>query len=280
MSYRYDKEKKKKKWYVVGIIILIISFFTPASAFLFDLVEKPFVEVSQTNSHTSKKIRTYFEAFFLRVKIVEENTELRKKVELLEINNLRTRYLEDQLSSLSLQEKTESDVIASIISHDGLGYSDTLLINRGYSDSVRVDDIVVSETGVMIGYVSETYDISSRVVLYSKDGQDISGILYPHNLVLDAIGYGNGSLFIKAQREIDAQVGDIFYSVQQPGRIIAIVRDIVFDPRDPFKRVYLSYPTNIRSIRNVIVTNSSLENIELKIEDVVTEDDQEVNLEI
>jgi cell shape-determining protein MreC len=143
-----------------------------------------------------------------------------------------------------------------------------------------VDDIVVSETGVMIGYVSETYDISSRVVLYSKDGQDISGILYPHNLVLDAIGYGNGSLFIKAQREIDAQVGDIFYSVQQPGRIIAIVRDIVFDPRDPFKRVYLSYPTNIRSIRNVIVTNSSLENIELKIEDVVTEDDQEVNLEI
>ena len=251
MSYRYDKDKKNQtRWYIVGIVFMLLALFTPIYSWVFNLIEKPLARTWENQERIFTGTENFFEAFYGKQQILKENEALRNEVSRLEIDNLRTRYLSEELEKM--YRITESDttlITARVLKQGTVGSRDTFIINQGSINNVGVGDRVIAYDNVLVGIIDEVYDTTARVLLYSDTDQSINGVLFPHNINLTAQGYGKGSFLIETPREIEVETGDILYSLEEPGRIIALVREVIFDPRDPFKKVYLSYPVNIHEMQ-------------------------------
>lgn len=249
MSYRYDKKKRtQKRWYAVGIIFLVFALFTNIYGWIFDVFEKPLVQSWENKEQLFSDTENFFEAFSSKKSLIEEHKRLQQEITRLSIQNLRTDYLASELESLYGLSDIDSDMVPA---HVVLQESDIMMVDIGAQQNVTIGDKVIAYDNVAIGVVSEVYDTTSRIELYSKAGQSINGVLFPHNINLIAKGYGGGSFVIETPREIEVAEGDIFYSLEQPGRVIGIVRAIEFDARDPFKQVYLSYPVNLSEIQMI-----------------------------
>jgi len=253
MSYRYDKQKKtSRRWYFVGGLLVVLALFTPIYSWLFNIIEKPLAYSWQQKGEVITGTENFFEAFYAKEQIIEENDELKKEIERLEIDNLRTRYLSNELEKVYTLVDSNSEITpANVLKHGILGSRDSIIINQGAENNVSTGDIVIAYDTTLIGSVSAVFDRTSQVRLYSQPKESINGVLFPHGVNLVAQGHGNGGFFIETPRDIEVAAGDVFYSLFEPGYVIAIVREVIFDPRDPFKQVYLSYPTNINEIQVV-----------------------------
>lgn len=254
MSYRYDKRKQSRnRWYVIGGILLLVMLFTPFFSWSFDVLERFFEKTWNDQQSLAQEGGNIIQSFYNKQGILEENTILKNEIKRLEVDNLRIGYLSQELEEISLltNGSTSNIIPGNVIRRDVLGNSDVFIVNQGSKDGVTIGDSVVTYDHVLIGFIDSVYDHTSQLTLHSKANQTIDGVLFPHNVTMSARGYGNGSFVIDAPREVAVAEGDILYSLEQPGSIVAIVRDIVFDPRDPFKQVYLSYPVNTNQIQKV-----------------------------
>lgn len=246
MSYRYDREKKNRKiYYGIGTILLLLFLFTPVYSFLFSTFQTAVIGSWENKQDLYADTSNFFQAFASKQKILEQNEKLEIEIERLRVDNLRTRYLADQLENILLAD-SDQNISATILDYGSLGSYDHIILNQGLNAGIDIGDTVIMAGSVVVGYISEVYSQTSRVTLYSDDTQLVNGILYPHNETLTALGNGGGNFIIETPREIEVEPGDIFFSLQNPGNIIAVVEYIEFDPRDPFKQVYMTYPINLK----------------------------------
>lgn len=258
MSYRYDRQKKnKQRWYFLGAFFLALVLFTPAHQWVFGILERPFVYTWENKQNLESKGTNIFESLFFRQKIEQENHELKQEITRLEIDNLRTNHLVEQLEYYV--QYTNEIILPAFILHRGFFNSrDTLIIRYQNESILKEGDVLLAFDNLVLGRVTDVYAMTARVRLYSHSHEQVSGILYPHNISLTAQGYGNGGFLIEAPRQIEVQEGDVFYSQEFPGKIIAVVRAVEFDARDPFKKVFLSYPIDINTVHMVGVQKTSL----------------------
>lgn len=253
MSYRYDRDKKNKKiTYFLGSIFLFFGLFTPIYGILFSSFQGSIIRSWENKQDFYAETSNFFQSFVSKGKILEKNRELQREIDRLSVDNLRTRYLADTLES-TLAFGNNAILFGSILEYGSLGSYDNIVISRGESDGVSIGDQIFIADNVLIGYVYESYSNTARVRLYSQSDSKINGILYPHGETLTASGNGGGNFIIQTPREIEVAIGDIFYSLNSPGNIIGVVQYVEFDPRDPFKQVYLSYPVDIKNYQIVAV---------------------------
>jgi len=261
MSYRYDKQQRsRRRWYGVAIVFLALFIFTPLPRFLFDIVEKPLEIAWQESQKNKEEVTGLLNQFYAKSKLLQEQEVLQRTIDTLKVDMLRTEYLQSVLTSYqTIREEMPEALVADVVLKTPLSPADTLMLNKGSQDTVAVGDTVITENNVLLGTISYVYDSTSYVYLATKDKQQSQAVLYPHGESITLIGHGN-SYRAEIGRDVDVAVGDIAYSQFTPGRIMAVVQKVIFDPRDPFKQVYLSLPVNIRSVQSVgIITPTNIE---------------------
>ena len=263
MSYRYDKARKNRRtWYTIASVLVILFLFTPVYSWLFDIAERPIARSWEQGNQTLADSQNFLQSFYGKKTILKRNQELAQENNRLAIDNLRTDYLAQELEKITnTQETLETPaVVASVINKGSLSSANTWIINSGIDSGITVGDRVIAYDTSVIGTVTEVFDTTARITLYSAVGQSVNGILFPHNENLMAKGQGGGGFMIETPRSIEAAPGDVFYSQENPGYVIAIVQAIEFDARDPFKQVYLSYPTNVNQIQTVVIKKTPFNN--------------------
>jgi cell shape-determining protein MreC len=250
MRTREKKQKRRKQiMYTMFIVLILLAFFTSFYHSLYNFLEKPFVNIYKNTETLKQDSKNIFHTWFSKKKILEENEELKKQIAILEVDNLRAEYL------ASLLEKEE--ILKNIISGNTIyGFilkknnDGVVTIDKGGIDNVSKDDFVLSYDGSLIGIVTDVFDYSSFVSLFTKNEMEVSAILFPQDISVNLKGNGN-AMFTELNRDIEIKVGDIVYSQENPGYIIGLVSFVDFDPRDPVKKVYIAPIHNILSLQQI-----------------------------
>lgn len=251
MNYLYDKRKKRftRRYGLFGVIILIF-LCTPILHLFYNIFETPITRAYTTVNETGAAIDTLVDtAQFSKQELLAYNQTLKNKLQQLEAEKeYHQRYLERFITVTENNNGVYADIV-----HRTVLDNDRFIINKGSSDGIEIGDSVVASDYFILGEVLEVFDHTSRVVMYTQKGQSHEGILFPHDIPVTVEGDNGAQYRMDIDRAVPVEVGDIVYQMSLPGYSMAVVHDIQFDPRDPFKTVILLPRVNIHELTYVQV---------------------------
>jgi cell shape-determining protein MreC len=249
MRTREKRQKRKKQMiYTAIVVFLLLALFTPFYHYIYDTLEKPFISAYKNTETLKQDSKNIFHTWFSKKKILEQNSELEKRIAILEVDNLRTEYLASLLEKEEILKKINDDAVYGFIlkkNNDGV-----VTINKGNVDGIEKGNFIISYDGSLIGKIVDVFDYSSIVHLFVKNETEISAILFPQEISVILKGNGN-AMFTELNRDVEVNVEDVVYAQEKPAYIIGVVSAIDFDPRDPVKRVYISPIHALSSLQQV-----------------------------
>jgi len=174
----------------------------------------------------SSATKDFFKSFYELRAAQEENSVLKQRVEQLEFRLLEQSRLSSEnerlLGLLNLKDSYDYEVLpARIISRDPSSWFDTIVLNKGSLNGVRLNSPVVSEGG-LVGRVTALSPVSAQVTLISKSRMGVGAVIGELG-VSEAIGVvsGDGTRnllemgYVEGTKEV--RKGEVVYSTGQDG---------------------------------------------------------------
>ncbi len=258
-SSHNEKKKSTKRKILVAIIILVIFTVTLISDFgkqsLFSLAS-PIWKLKSifANSHLAEYFKT--KKFLIDEKIMLEQ-KLFKIGDLIAVNE--NLYNENNtLKDLLDRKETKTDtILGTILVKPPQTPYDILTIDVGENYNIKIGNKVVASANVYIGEVSEVYNQTSKVKLYSSPGTKLSVALGINAVSVDAIGIGGGNFNIFLPREVEVKEGDVIVTPSITANIFGIVEKVNFKDQDSFQTILFKSPVNIAELNFVEVILSN-----------------------
>ena len=263
MIYRQDKKKNIKKmifiWVIIFTLVYIILFtrvFGVVSGWV-NFIAVPIWNVQDVASGVWEDLKIVFKS---KKDLENENRLLREDLEiagakLLDRNLLYEENIE--LKNLFGRDITNGmSVFASVLAKPNRTLYDTIIIDTGRLAGVEEGDSVLYGDNILIGKVSEVFDHSAKVLLFSSPKEKIDVVVGNENISTVAYGRGGGNFELKLPRDTNISTGDV---VSVPGintRILGTVEYIESRPSDPFKTIIFKGPVNIYKLKWVEVVSN------------------------
>lgn len=255
-SSSFDDRKKnaKKKVFAVILVLfiaIIILASTPARNILF-FVAEPIWKVKNLIADSS-----FFEYFRTKQGLIDERVAIERKLfmvgDLLALNETLKKENETLKSLLGRQDTKLKTVLASILAKPPQLPYDSLLIDIGENQQIKVGDQVVANTNIYIGEVSEVLSHSAKVSLYSTPGRKLSVVLGASAVTAEAVGIGGGNFNILLPREVEVKEGDVIVIPAITSNVFGIVEKVDFQDKDSAQKVLFKSPVNISELSFVEV---------------------------
>lgn len=271
----------QKKSYLSYFILLVILLLFIFNSFNLASGVKNFFYVSSEGAQKylwqrGQSISSFFVGLVPRKSFDElskENSDLKAKIQRLEVQNVKIFQLEEENASLRMMldarpEKNASFVIAQTVAKDPI--RDFIRINKGYTDGIEVNDVVLDQNNALVGRVTEINKNFSIVSLISNtenvfDAQIIkreeseSGEGKSEAIVSVVKGQGNFKAvldLIPKDKEIKEEevittssLGGIFPS----GILVGYVKSINDEALEAFKKAEINLAFDINNISIVFV---------------------------
>ncbi len=261
MSYLHDRKRDRvKKRFLLGVILVVLLVLLSLAGLfkglggLLHTIARPFwrsadtVNVAidgSTNIIKSKKT------------LEKDNYNLNARVSELELAMLDYQLLKKDNEDLKLllSRKTEKEefILGTILTKPNRSPYDTIVLDVGADHNLSVGQLVFANAQVPIGRVFEVYNKSCLVKLYSTAGVVTEAQIEGSNASIELTGRGGGNFEIMVPHDMEVVSGTNVIIPNINSRIVAIVADIVSDPRDPLKKVILRSPVNIQDLKWVQV---------------------------
>ncbi|MEZ4103527.1 MAG: rod shape-determining protein MreC [Candidatus Paceibacterota bacterium] len=196
------------------------------------------------------------EVFTSKKDLIRQNEILKNRLNESEIKLLQASLLEKENESLKeifLRSTGENNIIATILAKPNQSLYGTLIIDVGEEDGVKIDDLVFALGNVVIGEIESVDKNSSKVILYSSPGYISQVTLENTGRYFNAKGRGAGDFEIQFPRELDVEVGQIFLYPSINNYLVGVVENVLFDPRDSYKKVLFRSAANIQELKWVQV---------------------------
>lgn len=257
MTYRQDKRYKKTYYTVIGIGVAIILFFM----FRTDKLGGPSSLLHRITTPIWKTEIAFTDVFLKEVfsskkDLVRQNQMLKSKLEESRIELLQSSLLEkenEDLKEIFLRSTGDNNIVATILAKPNHTPYGTLIIDVGSKDGVKVEDLVFALGNVVVGEVESVDVNSSKVILYSAPGYISQVTLENTGRYFNAKGRGAGDFEIQFPRELDVEVGEIFLYPSINNYVVGVVENVVFDPRDSYKKVLFRSAVNIQELKWVTI---------------------------
>src|SRR3989338_10724216 len=244
MSYLQDKKVKQKK--ALKIVFSIITFFIlfyfrvgiwNGFSFVSHTLFRPILVVAD---NVGKKLKSVGFFFISKNSLSLENADLRSKLNETETTMINYNSILSENINLKeiLGRKDEKTtfILSAILGKPNQSPYDTLIIDVGTKDMIKIGDLVFALGNVPIRAIAETYLNSSKVVLFSNSGEKTQVVLGNKDVFMEAVGRGGGNFEVFLPRDFTLTKGD---QVILPGitpYVLGIVETIISDPRDSFQK--------------------------------------------
>lgn len=258
--YRFDNSEKKQRKTRSEILIRAGIFVVMIGVLIFGLpqlikkITRTPLLIGGQVLDTARQAALYAVPKSL---LVKENDTLRQTIkeqsaQVLELQTLRTEYdaLKEQVH---YQEAHPHAYTARVIAKPSQSLMNSIILDQGSAEGIRVGHIVVAQNNLGIGSVVSTTDHTATVELFG--GSQFSGDVHllKQSLVVPAHGKGGGNIELEIPREITVTDGDLITFPTRQDVIIAVIKSVQFDPRDPFQTVLARAPVNVQTLRFVQV---------------------------
>ncbi len=158
----------------------------------------------------------------------------------------------ESLRALANLAASATGVSAPVISAYHASPYGTFQIGAGKNEGVAAGDIVLSETGFVIGRVTDVADERSVVRTAFIANADIDVLI--GNAAVTARGEGGGNARLTVPRGIQVEAGDTVRAPAFGSRPVGIVGKVEEITTTAEQRVYISLPVNVSLLRLVFVT--------------------------
>ncbi len=232
----------------VFLLIIIVVFIFSASNPLNSFVTNIFSPLLKFGGHFYEIVFQVPQSFSDKNKILEENKTLLQQMENMRISLIDHEFIKSENDRLrqELGLRPAGKIIgAEVIAKYPQIPLDSLLIDRGATDSLNNGDLVLVGERVLIGKVAKVSKNMATVVLSSFP--DVVSYVYVErtNEPLEIKGIGGGSMQARVPIDFDIAVGDKILLQSSRAYITAVVGAVEENHQSGFKNVLMSLPTNI-----------------------------------
>jgi cell shape-determining protein MreC len=197
----------------------------------------------------------FFGQFGNSAKLAEENKRLSEALASTTARLVDRDYLFAENLSLKAMlgraQKGQSVLAAVLLRPPGVPYG-TLMLDVGSQHKVKEGDLVASEGSAYIGRVSNVYDTTSRVILFSAPGQNYQGLLRG-SIPITISGEGGGSMMGEVPSGIEVKVGDPILLPSITPEFMGKITAILETPGQSFQTIFVTLPVNPLELRFVLV---------------------------
>jgi len=267
MSYLLDKKIKRKKFLYIGIFIFIffIVFYFRVNIWngLSYVSHQTFRPVLVAGNYTGEKFSSFSSYFLSKNSLYNENKNLKSKLNenkafmsnynSILAENILLKEILGRSSAMAGKDEKSAMILSAILVKPNQSLYDTLVIDAGEGKGLKTGDMVFAFGNVPIGYVSDVYSDSSKVILFSNSGEKTNAIVSNGNVFSEIVGRGGGNFEMILPRDFTPIKGD---EVVLPGiksYVLGIVETIISDPRDPFIKALLISPVNVQELKFIEV---------------------------
>lgn len=261
MSYLLDKKIQRHKFFkiAIGVIFLIILFVfrSPIFGGLSDVSQGVFRPVLVLGNGVGEKFKSFGSYFVSKNSLYLQNQKLQSEVA---FNNARMTNYDSVVADdagikeiLGRKDPKVPMILSAILAKPNQSLYDTLVIDAGVKQNVKVGDKVFALGDVPIGRIAEIYQNSSKVILFSNAGEKTQAVVSGKNIFMELVGRGGENFEMIMPKDFTLQKGD---QVVLPGinpYVVAITETIISDPRDPFTKALLTSPVNVQNLKFVQV---------------------------
>ena len=230
----------------VGLVVLCVALFLAALVW-----RKPLAELFWRAMAPVTAARNALDA--------SENARLKAEVSSLSalVSDRNMLYWENiDLKARLLRNAERKTVLAAVLMRPpGIPY-DTLVIDAGGASGVAAGDFVSAGGSALIGRVSEVYEASARVVLFSAPGEEHEALLSLADgtvVPLVLLGLGGGALSSKVPAGTPVALQDKVIIPSITSNFSATVSAIEAPEGESFKTLHFHLPANLFSLRYVEV---------------------------
>lgn len=284
------KKRRKKNWIhpkilyiclsVLCMILVVLSFkftdnFATVKSALGDLVTPMQRGINSVGRYISDKA----ELLYSKKSLLEENEELRKKLNDLSYDNKILAHENTELENYRELYKLDKKypeypkVAARVISRDGNNWFHVFTIDKGKKDGIQVDMNVISGNG-LVGIVSEVGNSYAKVRAIIDDKSNVSAMFESTGETcmvkgnLESIYYGyidvemisNSAKIKDGDEVVTSHVSDKFLE----GLSVGYVKDIVSDESAQTKTAHLTPAVDFDQLENVLVITKLKDNSEIE----------------
>ncbi|MBI2627519.1 rod shape-determining protein MreC [Candidatus Nomurabacteria bacterium] len=261
MNYLLDKNAKRKKFFQITALLFIclILFYFRSDIFrglsyASHAVFRPILVLGNNFGDKFRTVRAYFSS---KNSLFRENENL--KMQMNEDQATVANYNSILVENISLKEILERKdpktnmTLSAILSKPNQNLYDTLIIDAGIKQGIKVGDTVFALGNIPIGRVSSVYNNSAKVVLFSNLGEKTQAMIVPQNIFMEIVGRGGGNFEMILPRDLTLTKGDQAILPGIATYVLGLVETIISDPRNPFVKALLVSPVNTRELKFVEV---------------------------
>ncbi|MFA5840746.1 MAG: rod shape-determining protein MreC [Candidatus Paceibacterota bacterium] len=265
MSYLLDKKIKRKKSLniALAVVLFVILFYFRSGIFdgFSSATQAIFRPVLILGSGIGGNLGDIVSYFISKESIYNDNQTLKIQISAEEARMANYDSIVKENESLKeiLGRKKEkvTMVLSAILAKPNQSAYDTLLIDAGINEGIKIGDTVFAKGDVPIGRVDIVYGNSSKVVLFSSAEEKTQASIAGKpdraggDTFMELVGRGGGNFEMILPRDFILQKGD---QVVLPGinsYLLAVAETVISDPREPFIKALLRSPVNVQELKFV-----------------------------
>lgn len=247
--------RKNKKFFKKTVFLFLFFIITALGVWSFlggpvNLISRPLLLSGNWVSRGFDNLGFYFNSKESlseeNVFLIEENLSLKAKLENYEIIEKENLDLKKTLNRI---KDPQNYVLANILTKPNRSLYDSVILDIGKNHNIETGDTAYAYGEIPIGRISEVYENSSLLTLFTSPGLKTEGFIDEVNASVELIGRGGGNFETVIPVDLSLPNGTKVYIPGYDARVLARIIETISSPSDPFKKVILNSPINIENLK-------------------------------